>query len=341
MRFIANLPPGDRRALFANAAEKAGLTEAIIEKDFWVCWTLDYLFHRCEWRNDLSFKGGTSLSKAFRLIERFSEDIDIVLNWQALGYSISEPWEQRSNTKQDQFNKEANERTIDFLRDFFVPSIQAEVSAELNTDIRITPDEDEGQTVLFTYPQEFSDQSVLQVIRLEIGSLGAWTPASDRVIKPYAAEQYGHLFHEPATAIRTVLPERTFWEKATILHHEANRPIDSNMPQRYSRHYYDLYCLAGSWVKEAAFADMELLKKVVDFKRKFYPRSWARYEHAFPGTMKLMPPLHNMKWLENDYTHTQSMIFGVKPGFQKLMDGILYLEKEINNLKLIKPERGA
>ena len=95
MRNIAILPAADRHALFMNTAGKTGLTVAIIEKDFWVCWTLDYLFHRCKWSNDLAFKGGTSLSKAFHLIERFSEDIDLILDWRVLGYEINEPWEQR------------------------------------------------------------------------------------------------------------------------------------------------------------------------------------------------------------------------------------------------------
>ena len=85
-----------------------GLNDAIVEKDFWVCFTLDYLFHRCPWKDSITFKGGTSLSKAFNLISRFSEDIDLILDRRVLGYGKLEPWEKRSNTKQDAFNKEAN-----------------------------------------------------------------------------------------------------------------------------------------------------------------------------------------------------------------------------------------
>lgn len=77
MRNIARLPENDRRELFRNTADKMGLNDAIVEKDFWVCFTLDYLFHRCPWRNSITFKGGTSLSKAFNLISRFSEDHDL------------------------------------------------------------------------------------------------------------------------------------------------------------------------------------------------------------------------------------------------------------------------
>ena len=96
MRNIARIAAEDREALFHNTAEAMKMTDAIIEKDFWVCYMLDYLFHRCEWKDHIAFKGGTSLSKAYGLIERFSEDIDLILDWRVLGYGIDEPWEQLS-----------------------------------------------------------------------------------------------------------------------------------------------------------------------------------------------------------------------------------------------------
>jgi len=332
MRNIANLPAADRRALFSNTASEIGLTDSIVEKDFWVCWTLDYLFHRCKWKNYLSFKGGTSLSKAYRLIERFSEDIDLILDWRVLGYDSEEPWMQRSNTKQDLFNKEANNKAAAFLQDSFLPVFYNDALAELKSDFIMKIDTEDEQTVLFTYPQEFSDKTILQEIRLEIGALAAWTPAEQKLITPYAAEQYTSLFDEPETSVLTVMPERTFWEKTTILHREANRPADSSMPLRYSRHYYDLWCMANSWVKEKAFIELELLKKVVLFKEKFYRCPWAGYENALPGNMKLLPPQHSLSILEDDYEHMKSMIFGDKPAFTDLIKSIKGLEEEINLL---------
>ena len=118
MRKIAKIASKDREALFRNTAAKMGMNEAIIEKDFWVCYMLDYLFHRCAWKDNLAFKGGTSLSKAYGLIERFSEDIDLILDWRVIGYGLNEPWAERSNTKQDAVNKEANERAEVFLKVF-------------------------------------------------------------------------------------------------------------------------------------------------------------------------------------------------------------------------------
>ena len=141
----------------------------------------------------LAFKGGTSLTKAYDLIKRFSEDIDLILDWRVLGYGIDEPWEARSNTKQDAFNKEANERAAAFLRDEFIPVITKDLSEELALPVRCEIDPFDGQTVKFVYPNSFSDTAILQEIRLEIGALAAWTPAAEHTITPYAAEYYGRV----------------------------------------------------------------------------------------------------------------------------------------------------
>lgn len=332
MRDIAKLNEKDRKALFHNTAAKMGMTDAIIEKDFWVCYMLDYLFHRCAWKEHIAFKGGTSLSKSYGLIERFSEDIDLILDWRVLGYSIYEPWEERSNTKQDAFNKEAGAKTEAFLRNEFMPSITADLQKELPSPVQCYIEEDDPQTVVFAYDRSFDDFSILPVIRLEIGALAAWTPAALKPIKPYAALHYARLFKEPTTDILTVLPERTFWEKVTILHREAYRPESSTVPMRYSRHYYDLWCMAKSPVKDSAFADIELLEKVVRFKEKFYRCSWARYDEAKPGTMKLIPSEKNIKALYEDYEHMKNMIYGEKPDFDMILDAVQTLENEINAL---------
>lgn len=336
MRNIAQLPENDRRALFRNTADKMGLNDAIVEKDFWVCYTLDYLFHRCKWRNSVTFKGGTSLSKAFNLISRFSEDIDLILDWRVLGYGKDEPWAKRSKTKQDAFNKEANARAETFLAEQFCPTIKAEMSRELGCEANIYIDAKDKQTIIFAYPHLFTNTSTLQVIRLEIGALAAWTPATIAQIKPYAATCYPKIFEQKDTAILTVAPERTFWEKATILHHEANRPEHLEMPKRYSRHYYDLYRMSMTSVKDTAFARTDLLKTVVDFKMKFYPRAWAKYLEAVPGTMQLIPPEYRFRALAADYEDMRDMLYGDVPSFEAVMETIRELEKEINfggNLK--------
>lgn len=330
MRNIAIIETKEREAIFRNTAAKMGISEAVVEKDFWVCYMLDYLFHRCAWKDKLAFKGGTSLSKAYNLIKRFSEDIDLILDWRVLGYGVDEPWEQRSNTKQDMFNKKANERAEIFLRDDFLPALKKDLSDELTLPIKCEIDSHDGQTVKFTYPNSFSDNAILQEIRLEIGALAAWTPATNQTITPYAAEYYGRVFDQPSTNILTVLPERTFWEKVTILHREAFRTQKSIFPSRYSRHYYDLFCMSKTPVKNRALADTDLLNRVVAFKDKFYHCSWAQYNLAKPGTMRLMPPEYNIPKLYEDYEHMQNMIFGEKIDFDVILDGISNLEDEIN-----------
>lgn len=119
-------PEEQLRILFRNTTQRMGLNESIVEKDFWVCLTLDYLFHDCPWKDAFTFKGGTSLSKCYGLIHRFSEDIDLILDWRVLGYGLNEPWEQRSNTKQDAFNKEANRRAEIFLAEELLPVLRKE-----------------------------------------------------------------------------------------------------------------------------------------------------------------------------------------------------------------------
>ena len=140
------------------------------------------------------------------------------------------------------------------------------------------------------------------------------------------------VFEQKGTNILTVAPERTFWEKATILHHEANRPEHLEMPQRYSRHYYDLYRMAMTPVKEAAFSQFDLLKKVVDFKMKFYPRAWAKYPEAVPGTLKLIPPEYRFAALEADYNSMKDMLYGDVSTFDTVIAAVRELEKEINTL---------
>lgn len=329
MKRVITFPPEERETLFRNTAAKCGMSEGIVEKDFWVCWTLDYLFHSCPWAKHLAFKGGTSLSKCFGLIDRFSEDIDMILDWRLLGYEANEPWAERSRTKQDRFNKEANAKTEGFLRESFMPQLQKDFSHLLTNDFSLYIDDADPQTICFAYPRIFTESAIISVVRIEIGALAAWTPVQSATITSYAAQRYPQVFGSPSTQIRTVAPERTFWEKVTILHKEAFR-ANSKFPTRYSRHYYDLYCMDKSSVKERAFADFELLEQVVCFKDRFYPSGSAHYELAKPGTMRLMPPNNYSDNLWVDYEHMKNMIFGEQPNFGNIIDCIKKLELEIN-----------
>jgi len=331
MKNIARLPKEERLILFRNTAANCGLSEGIVEKDFWVCWTLDYLFHQSPWTKHLAFKGGTSLSKSFDLIHRFSEDIDLILDWRLLESAQKDPWAQRSKNQQDKLNKALNAETEVFLRKQFVPRLQEDFAQLLVDEFQIEVDEHETQTVNFTYPKLFGEDSILPMVRLEIGALAAWTPTTQSEIISYAALQYGRIFQNPSTSVLTVMPERTFWEKVTILHKEAFR-TNGNFPARYSRHYYDLFCMDASPVKAAAFRNLDLLARVVTFKDRFYPAGNAHYDLAKPGTMRLLPPEDCLPVLRDDYAHMRNMLFGEIPSFEEIMTCIARLEKEINSL---------
>lgn len=330
---IAGLTNEERKDLFHNTASRIGMPPAIVEKDFWVCYMLDYLFRRCQWKDHLVFKGGTSLSKAYHLIQRFSEDIDLILDWRLLGYSASEPWETRSNTQQDKFSKQATQQTIQFLSDNLISTLKADLSREIDSQFDVALEEaPDDPTVNFKYPQSFRSDAILQVIRLEIGALAAWSPSEEMSITPFAAEEYPRVFQTPSTRVRTAVAERTFWEKVTILHCEANRNKD-DFPARYSRHYYDLYRMAGSPVKDKALQNPELLKAVVEFKKKFYRRPWAKYDKAVPGTIKLIPQNRYLEALEEDYSKMRQMFYDDVPEMSTIISRLKTLEKELNRLE--------
>lgn len=316
----------DLRVLITNTARKKNISEAVVEKDYWVTYFLDYLFNENKWKEYFTFKGGTSLSKCFGIIQRFSEDIDLILDWRVLGYDKLEPWLIRSNTKQDKFNKEINEKTERFLKEDFLTELIKDFSQE---DFEFEIDSLDPQTVLFSYPKIFDSNYLSQTIKLEIGSLAAWTPATNISIIPIIGDAYANIFKEK-TNIRTVSVERTFWEKATILHHEANRPESSKMPHRYARHYYDIYKIANSKYKDKAIKDKELLRKVTEFKMKFYPRKWAKYEDAMDSKLRLVPDKFRFLELENDYKAMSEMIYGEYPSFEEIIKILKELESEIN-----------
>lgn len=328
MREIARRPDKDRRDLFGLAAQRMGVHAAIIEKDFWVCWVLDYLFQESPWKEQLAFKGGTSLSKAYGAIQRFSEDIDLILDWRALGYSPEEPNAPRSVSRQEAFGVEANRRTAEYLLRVLVPQIAARLSERAGMPM---PVEAHGQDVLIRYPGAFALSAIQPTLKLEIGPIAAWTPNELRVIRPYAAEQVPEVFRQPTTTLPTISAERTFWEKATILHQEAHRGPEKPLPPRYSRHYYDLYRLTLlPAIRDSALAKIDLLHEVAEFKIRFYRCPWARYEQAKPGSLCLLPPSRHVRELRKDYAAMSEMLFGDIPSFDAIMDGLRRLEATIN-----------
>lgn len=265
------------------------------------------------------------------MIERFSEDIDLTLDWKVLGYGKTEPYRDRSNTKQIKFNDKLNSDTKTFLRDEFLPILQNDFKEILkNKTYSFYIDEFDEQTICFDYPKNHEDSSILQVIRLEIGSLAEPIPASNHTIKTYIEEVYPELFDEN-TDVVAVDSLRTFYEKITILHREANR-VNENYPKRYSRHFYDVYKMILTDIREKSFENVSLLKAVIEFKKKFYASNWAKYDEIMNGNLKLIPSTEGVEIFSKDYDSMKNMLFGEKIPFDKIVYSLKEYEKELNHV---------
>jgi len=321
---VARLPAVERSALFSETAASMGTTPAVIEKDFWVTWVLDHLFRQPEIARLLMFKGGTSLSKVYRLIERFSEDIDLILDWRIL--SGEDPLATRSRTSQERLNEAINKQAQAYIGSEILGHVSMALGDMCHCEIEAT----DPHVINVRYPAAFPDVYLRPEVRLEIGPLASWLPYEERTIRCYAAEAFPQVFERTECSVRVIKAERTFWEKATILHHEAYRPAGNPQPSRYSRHYYDMAKMADSPVKHAALADLDLLANVVEFKEHFYPRSWARYDLARPGTFRLAPEGHVLAAVKADYRAMANMIFGDMPEIDQIMKILKRLEDEIN-----------
>ena len=322
---VASLVEEQRRKLFTETARKMNTTPAIIEKDFWVVWTLDKIFNDDRLNKILMFKGGTSLSKVFDLIGRFSEDIDLILDWREV--TGEDPEAQRdSKNKQVKFNAQVNEEAKAYISNVILPVISTLLSPLCVCCI----DEEDAFNINITYPASFDDPYLKPQILLEIGPLASWLPSDSFEISAYAAQKFPTLFDRSMCKVNAIVAKRTFWEKATILHQETNRAEAKPLPPRYSRHYYDLAIMAQSFVKDEALTDLELLAQVVEFKKKFYPAAWAKFEEAKPGTLKLLPEEFRIDELAKDYKAMGHMIFDKQLSFEEIIETLKSLEDEIN-----------
>ena len=328
---VANLSKNERRNLFRETAARRAMNPAVVEKDFWVCWVLKHLFADPPLGDRMVFKGGTSLSKVFGLIDRFSEDVDLILDWRLLGYGPGQqnPFREfDSATQRDRFNKLFNEQAADYIAGTLMHELNRVFAA--CPDVGGAVDDGDPQAVNVAYPAAFSEDYLRPEVRLEIGPLASWIPSDRHIVQPYSAQTFPRVFDDPDCPVVAISAERTFWEKATILHQQAHRT--SAMPPRYSRHYYDMTKLADSKIKGAALANLELLQDVVTFKQRFYPSGWARYEDAKPGTFRLIPAEERVDELRRDHRDMGVMIFGQRPEFDLIMDTLGHLEDEINGL---------
>jgi Nucleotidyl transferase AbiEii toxin, Type IV TA system len=338
----------ERRDLFLATANRLGTAEQNAEKDFWVCWTLDALF------NDLAaggprllFKGGTSLSKGYGLIERFSEDIDITVFREDIGQPATvEELEGLSGKKRTARLDAIRAACQEYIRGSLQQQMdtllrRALDAAKLPADhgrVELDPDDADGQSFLLWYPTVTAagNDYIRRAIKIESGAKSALDPHSPVVVRPFVANDLAGR-DLSVHNVTTVDPSRTFWDKVVILHglrrwFERRGELRGG-GQRVSRHYYDVYRLLASEAGRNAANDLEMAQDCVRHAKMFFNRPDFDLASAVPGSYTLNPHDKMTGILEKDYEAMSGMIFGKIPPFKEVIASIAELEQRINQPK--------
>jgi hypothetical protein len=335
----------ERRDLFVGAAARLRTDEQNIEKDFWVCWTLDALFNELEAGGPrLLFKGGTSLSKGYGLIERFSEDIDITVFREDIGQPATfEELEALSGKKRNarlEAIKAACQKYIQgpMLERLSVLLQQTLKTANMNPNrARVEPDPDDpdGQSLLLWYPTATAEGNayIRRAIKIESGAKSALDPHAPVVVKPYIADDLPNIDLAVGN-VTTVDPSRTFWDKVIILHGLRrwwdHRGELKGGGQRVSRHYYDVYRLLASETGRKATEDAEMAEDCVRHARMFFNRTDLDLASAVLGSFALTPHDGMLADLRRDYEAMSGMVFGAIPSVDEVVAVVAELERWLN-----------
>ncbi|KIC76374.1 hypothetical protein DB42_DV00100 [Neochlamydia sp. EPS4] len=339
MNEIHLLSKDERELFFRAASDIKNMPFEIIEKDYWVVWVLERLFSLEKMKPHLTFKGGTSLSKVYGLIDRFSEDIDLSIEREFFGFGAPhDPENAPSKKKQNAIIDNLSKACSNYVQTQMLAELKDAFAAKLGTidGWQVFPDQEDpdAQTLLFEYPSETSKAGYIRpLVKIEIGARSEHWPVSEHRIKSYTKEALKEKIHESEIWVRVLNAERTFWEKATILHQYAHLPEDKKLPPRISRHYYDFFRLLNSEIKEKALIEIALLERVAIHKSIYFASSWANYGTARKETLKLFPPPRILKELEKDYVLMKSMFFREIPEWELILKTIDTFEKEFNYVK--------
>ena len=332
MKEYLRLPQQEQLNLLKVVSGLSGLSIQAVEKDIWLCWTLNELF-TIQGPVRLAFKGGTSLSKIFGAIHRFSEDVDVTLNYSDL---IPDPG---IDPFESGISKGALRRYSELLKnalrthvhEVIVPPLSASLVAIASSLGEVTANA-EGDLLLLKYPSATSPQPEIKssAVLVEFGGRNTTLPSG-----PYRVETIAS-FHLPrgvfpSAEVMTLAPERTFWEKATLIHVECNRQRQAS-PERISRHWYDLYMLGKNEIGFRAIEDRALLEDVVRIKTAFFNASYAHYDQCLQNRFRLVPQGSLADHLEADYRAmiVAGMFIGEPPEFREILDGLSVLERVIN-----------
>ncbi|MCY3001658.1 MAG: nucleotidyl transferase AbiEii/AbiGii toxin family protein [Planctomycetota bacterium] len=328
-----------RRAFCDSASDALGLSPESIEKDFWICWTLRSLFALPNLGADLTFKGGTSLSKGWKLIERFSEDVDVVIDRHTLGLD--------SNSMPDAAGISANERVrrLEQLRvaaagrvaERVLPALVEKAANEIVDgrlwQVTLDPGDKDRQSVLLTYPSAFTGASYIRrVVKVEFGARSDIEPRQSVSIHSYLSEALGDRVVAPEFRVQAIEPVRTLWEKAMLLHELRQRESDRPLKGRLSRHYYDLACLVQRGVGELALADPALFERIAAHRRVFFAYGKGVQDSLRLGSLQLLPREVKLQEWRRDYDEMrESMFFTEPPPFDRILEVVAAFEVRANS----------
>ena len=327
-----SLDARERADILRTLAARSGRSAVILEKDIWVCWILEALFSMPD-PHPMAFKGGTSLSKVYGVIDRFSEDVDVTIDYRAFNDAFDPFAEGASRNQIRRFSERLEARTASYIRDIVAPALDA-AARRLAADGRHESHVgDDSETIRFAYPSavEEPDGYVRSQVLLEFGGRNVIDPNERHTIVPDIADLTPGLDY-PAATVTVLSPARTFWEKATLVHVECHRRRLADRPDRLSRHWFDLMCLATHDIGRAALSDRALLEDVVRHKKVFFHAGYAHYDQCLDGRLRLVPDDDQLPGLQADYdSMRRARIVGDDaPEFDALIERIRILEADAN-----------
>ncbi len=329
-----SLTTRERFELLDWASQERGLAPSILEKDYWVCKTLDVLFSLPDLGEHLVFKGGTSLSKVYRLIDRFSEDVDVSFHREFLGFGDERDPEAATGKEQVRRIEALQQACKDCIRERLLPVLRLEMSHRLGSDEgwSMEIDSQDEQIILFHFPQAGAPSLayIAPSVRIELGARSDHWPKERHEIQSYLSETLSRPIG--GATVQSLAAERTFWEKATLLHAEARRDPSKKMPPHYARHYHDLARMATEPVAERALTNADLRKRVVTHKSVYFRSGWARYDLAEPATFQLLPPAARLPELETDHRAMAQMFFATPPPIADVLEILDTLQSRIRQL---------
>jgi hypothetical protein len=321
------ISPEEQAEILQTCAGKLGRRAEHLEKDVWICWVLQGLF-TMPGHFPMAFKGGTSLSKVYGAIKRFSEDVDVTVDYKSLDQSI-DPFDPKvSRTARDKYTEllktKLAEHTKNIIRPHF-ENLVAQLTEKPPKPITIS---DDGEKLFIPYPSRFG---TAESVFLEFGGRNVISPNEEHSLRPYISAELPELQFPEAT-VRVLVPSRTFWEKTTLIHVACIRSDPKLDADRQSRHWHDLAVLADHNIGKIAIPDHQLLQDVVRHKNVFFRASYTNYEACLSGGLRLIPATPLLQALRVDYEKmiADGMFDGEPPTFDWIIARLDKLAKEIN-----------